>query len=301
MLAITTVFALTLIGKSAAQETESITLNVSPTVVELDANPGDSIKGSFKITNGSDIDLTLTATAKNFTANDELGGVNITEDDTSYSLAKWITVTPSEINTVARGSQIFDYVIDVPEDAEPGGHFGAIIVKTDAVRVDVSGPSVSQEVGPLLLVKIAGDTYQEASIVEFSTVDSLVEKGPISFQTRVKNTGNVHFKPKGTIEIKDTFGRTVTTLDLEEKNILPDTIRRLVNDWNPGGFTVGRYTANLALVYGVDDTIVTSTTSFIVFPYKTVVPILVIIIILISLIFKNRLRIKKAISVLKNG
>ncbi len=105
-----------------AQQTDTITLNVSPTVIELDANPGEPQKGSFKIVNGSDIALELTTTPKNFTASDELGGVNLTEEDTSYSLAKWITVSPSNVDIPARGSQIFNYTINVPDDAEPGGH-----------------------------------------------------------------------------------------------------------------------------------------------------------------------------------
>lgn len=287
--------------KANAQQTESITLNVTPTVIELDGNPGDTLEGSFKIVNGSEISLLLNAIAKNFTASDEVGGVNITEDDTSYSLAKWVTIDPVSAEVDARGSQIFNYTIDIPEDAEPGGHFGSLIVKTEAVRVDLTGPSVAQEVGPLVLVRIAGDTFQEASIVEFNTIDSFVEKGPVTFETRVKNTGNVHFKPKGKIEIKNMFGSVVTTIDLDEQNVLPDSIRKLTNDWNPTGLTVGRYTADLTVVYGVDDTIVTSSTTFVVFPYKTIIPITVFVLLTVFIAINKRERIKKAINVLKNG
>ncbi len=292
---------LALSTSASAQQADSISLNVSPTVIELDANKGEQLQGSFKIVNGSDIALDLTATPKNFTPAGEDGGVSITEDDTTYSLARWVTITPQTTNVAARGSQIFEYTINVPADAEPGGHFGSLIVATEPVQIDQTGPAVTQEVGPLVLVRIAGDTFQEASIVEFATEKNIQEKGPITFSTRVENTGNVHFKPRGTIEIKNMFGSVVTNIDLEEKNVLPGSIRKLVNDWSPTGLTAGRYTAQLTLVYGVDDTIVTASTSFIVFPYKTIIPLTILLIIILYMGIKNRDRIIKAIQVLKNG
>lgn len=287
--------------KVDSQEANSISLNVSPTVIELDANPGGKQEGSFKIINGSDIALELVTTPKNFVASDEIGGVNLTEDDTSYSLADWISVSPETASVDARGSQIFNYTITVPQDAEPGGHFGSIIVQTEGVRIDETGPAVSQEVGPLILVRIAGDTFQEASIVEFATTDRFQEKGPVTFQTRIENTGNVHFKPRGTITIKNMFGKTVTTIDLEEKNVLPDSIRKLTNDWNPTGISIGRYTADLTLVYGVDDKIVTASTSYVLFPYKTVLPLVVALVVIVFIAIRHRKRIQKAITVLRNG
>lgn len=284
----------------AQDATGQLVLNVSPTVIEIDANQGNKVTGSFKVVNGSESSITVIATPKNFTAADETGGVDITEDDTNYSVADWVTVSPADTSIEPRGSQIFNYEIDVPIDAEPGGHFGAIIVSTDPTRIDLTGPAVVQEVGPLLLVRVPGDTFEEASIVEFSS-GSFYENGPIELLTRIQNTGNVHFKPQGTIEIKNIFGRIVTTIDLEERNVLPDTIRKLSNQWSPGGFTIGRYTAQLTVVYGVDNQIVTASTSFVVFPYKVILPVLIILIVLITFIVRNRRRIRKALSVLKNG
>lgn len=281
-------------GISLAQEqTSSIALSVSPQVFEVSADPGDIVTESFKIVNGTDIDLTLNATPKNFTPEGEDGGVNLTEDDTSYSLASWISVTPTKIVVPARGSQVFDFVISLPADAEPGSHLGSVIVQTDPVDIDGSGAAVSQEIGPLILVSVSGDLVEAAEIASFTT-DSFWEKGPVTFETRVTNNGNVHFKPSGTIEIKNMFGSVVATIDLEEKNVLPNSTRKLVNDWSPEGFTVGRYTADLTLVYGSDGTILTDSTSFTVFPYKTILPITLGVILLVYLGVRYRNRISKA-------
>ncbi len=276
----------------AQQDTSSIALSVSPQVFEISADPGDLVTESFKIVNGTDIDLTLNATPKNFTPEGEDGGVNLTEDDTSYTLASWITVSPVKVTVPARGSQVFDFVINLPADAEPGSHLGSIIVQTDPVDIDGSGAAVSQEIGPLILASVSGDIVEGAEIASFTT-DSFWEKGPVALETRVTNTGNVHFKPSGTIEIKNMFGSVVATLDVEEKNVLPNSTRRLVSEWDPG-FTVGRYTADLTLVYGSDGTILTDSTSFTVFPYKTILPITLGVILLVWLALRYRGRISKA-------
>ncbi len=279
-------------GLALAQDTSTIALSVSPQVFEISADPGDVITESFKIVNGTDIDLTLNATPKNFTPDGEDGGVTLTESATSFSLASWITVSPTKVTVPARGSQVFDFVITLPADAEPGSHLGSIIVQTDPIDIDGSGAAVSQEIGPLILTSVSGDIVESAEIASFTT-DSFWEKGPIEFETRVTNNGNVHFKPSGTIEIKNMFGNIVATIDLEEKNVLPNSTRRLVNEWSPG-FTVGRYTADLTLVYGADGTILTESTSFTVFPYKVILPITLGVILLVWIGVRYRGRISKA-------
>lgn len=279
-------------GLALAQDTSTIALSVSPQVFEVNADPGDVITESFKIVNGTDIDLTLNATPKNFTPDGEDGGVTLTESTTSFSLASWITVSPTKVTVPARGSQVFDFVITLPADAEPGSHLGSIIVQTDPIDIDGSGAAVSQEIGPLILASVSGDIVESAEIASFTT-DSFWEKGPIEFETRVTNNGNVHFKPSGTIEIKNMFGNIVATIDLEEKNVLPNSTRRLVNEWSPG-FTVGRYTADLTLVYGADGTILTGSTSFTVFPYKVILPITLGVILLVWIGVRYRGRISKA-------
>lgn len=276
-----------------AQQATQVTISVSPTVFELSANPGDSISNSFRIINGTDQELTLQATPKNFTASGEEGAVDLTEDETSFSLASWISVEPRQTVIPARGSQTFDFTIDVPANAEPGGHFGSVIVNTQPIAIDASGAAVSQEAGPLILVSVAGDIKKGGQIAEFKAQKGFWETGPIVLETRVENQGNVHFKPSGTITIKNMFGQQVTTIDLEERNVLPGTIRKLVNEWNPG-FAAGKYTADLTVVFEDGQNVATASTSFIVFPWKVIIPAILGVILLIFLLVKFRRRIAAA-------
>lgn len=276
-----------------AQDANGVTISVTPPTFELSANPGDTLDNSFKIVNGTDAELNLTTAIKNFTAEGEEGGVNLTEEETGFSLASWITVVPETAVLPARGSQTFSFNIDVPLNAEPGGHFGAILVSTEPPDQQNTGAAVSQEAGPLILVSVAGDIMEDASIVEFKSAKNFWETGPVVLETRVQNDGNVHFKPSGTITIKNMFGNEVTTINLEERNVLPGTIRKLTNEWSPG-FTFGRFTADLSIVFWPDQQVETASTSFIIFPYKILVPAFLGVIILGVALFKGRKRISAA-------
>ena len=282
-----------LIGAATAQETSQVTISVSPPTFELSANPGERLENSFRIINGTDSELTLSTAVKNFTAEGEEGAVNLTDDDTGFSLASWISVNPETAILPPRGSQTFAFSIDVPDNAEPGGHFGSVIVSTNPVQIDSTGAAVSQEAGPLILLGVAGDVDQSAKIVSFAAQKGFWEKGPVVLETRIANEGNVHFKPSGTIAVKNMFGREITRINLEERNVLPDTTRKLLNEWSPG-FAVGRYTADLSVVFGQDQNVETASATFVIFPYKIIVPILLGLILLIVLLVRGRQRLSAA-------
>lgn len=291
------VLALFGVGAVVLAQTEQVNLSLSPQTFDFDANPGESYTNSFRIVNGSDQAITMAASTKNFTPQGEEGAVALTEETTSWSVASWIDVSPLSASIEPRGSQTFEFTVDIPQTAEPGSHFGAIILKTEPAQLNTTGPSVSEEIGPLILVKVAGAVTEGASVESFGATQGIWTKGPVVLETRVMNSGNVHFKPKGTITIKNIFGNEVTKIDLQEQNILPDSVRRLINEWDPGTFAFGRYTANLSLVYGENDTILTSSTSFFVFPLVSSLLVVGGIAVLTAAIVGRR-RLSKALQVL---
>jgi hypothetical protein len=102
----------------------------------------------------------------------------------------------------------------------------------------------------------------------------------------LKNDGTVHEKAKGAITISNTFGKTVGTLQVNERggNILPDSIRRFEQGW-PAKQLFGRYTAKLDMTYA-DSRKISSTLVFWVIPWRMV---LLGVIGLVALFFVLRL------------
>jgi hypothetical protein len=291
-----------LIQSARAQEADQVTLSLSPQIINVSANPGEPpIENVVRLTNGGDLPLEIDTIPKNILPTGEEGAVDLTEDQTSYSLAEWITVEPERISIAPSQTVDFTVSIAVPENGEPGGHFGTVVFKTIPPDSDSGAAAalVSQEIAPVILVSVAGDISEELEIESFGSTKSFwSNEKPITFETRTENLGSIHLKPIGTITIKNMFGGEVTTIPIEEKNVLPESIRRVETEWSDPGFAVGRYTADLSLVYGEDDNILTATTTFTVFPWQTLIPVGLIAIAVFYILIKFRSRIGNAIRVL---
>lgn len=285
---------------SASAQQPSAGISVSPPSYELSANPGDEITNTIRVDNPVDQALKISVSARNFTALGEEGQVNLTEEDSTYSLAKWITISPSTATVDARASQEFKYTIKIPADAEPGGRFGSIVFKTAAKPLTgQSGVSVGQEVGSLVFLKIAGNVQEKSSIAEFKATHAINEYKPVNFDVRVKNEGNVHTRPTGTITITNFFGKKVATVPIDSRNVLPGAVRRMEAQWKDSGrFLFGKYTATISVVYGGNSQIVTASTTFWGFPYTIILVSIGALILLGLLVFRARKRIRLALRVL---
>lgn len=270
-------------------------LAVSPPSFDLSANPGDTITNNIRVDNLVDYGLEVSVQARNFTALGEEGQVNLTEEDSTYSLADWITITPKAVTIKARESQTFQYTIKVPANAEPGSRFGSIVFKTATRPVEgQTGVSIGQEIGSLVFLRIAGQVREKSSIVGFKTSSLINEYKPVDFEVRARNDGNVHLRPTGTITITNFFGKKVATVPIDSRNILPDAVRKLDAQWKDGRFIFGRYTATVSLVYGSQNTITTASTTFWGFPYTIGLVILGILVLFGLILLRYRKRIRRA-------
>ena len=284
---------------SAQEAPSTVSLGVSPQIIDTTANPGETITNTFRLTNASPGLVSIEAIPKNFIPRGEEGAVDLTLDETSFSIAEWITVSPDTTDIDSGKTQDFEVLISVPDNAEPGSHFGSVVFKTIPPEQEGSAALVSQEIAPVILVKIAGEVEETAEIEEFKSEQSFYSnQKSIQFISRLENTGSVHFKPKGVITIKNMWGSQVAELDIDQRNVLPESIRQITTEWQTEGFNVGRYTATLSLVYGDNDDIRVAETSFIVFPYQTIAPVVIISVLIIVIVFKSRKRLAMAAKVL---
>jgi len=170
-----------------------------------------------------------------------------------------------------------------------------------APNIDTSGVALSASLGTIILLRVNGDAKEQMDIQDFYTQgtdgkkSSLFEGVPLQFVERIKNTGNVYEQPKGRIVISDMFGKpqAVVNVNLEERNVLPQTTRKFTQDFNKDGlgdrFLFGLYTAKLELAYGNDQK-VTASHSFWIIPYKI---ILLVIALIIGLIIAGRIFLRR--------
>lgn len=271
---------------------EAIGISLTPPSRELTLQKGETVSGTVDITNPTTQSQTFYPLALDFAPNKnpEKAAPEFfekTPENYKYSLASWISFNTNKINIGPKATESLRYTIKVPDTAEPGGHYGAVFAttnppsKTDANQVDIAA-----QIGSLILATVSGATRAEANLVSFKTSKTIYQKPPVEFLTEIANTGNIHLKPTGTINVSNWQKKNVSSVNFNQQNghILPESQRIFKETLSQIGY--GYFTANLSLsVLAADGTKIPmeATTAFWVLPVTTIVLVLLIIVFLILL------------------
>lgn len=285
-------------------------LTIIPPRLELDGDPGVTVNSDFKVLNETNETQIYYTQVENFEAKDETGSPQFVQ--TREGLAIWtsvassITVAPGERKTVP-------FSIRIPKNAEPGGYFASIFVRTTPPSVNGGEVSIGARLGTLVLLRVNGEIQEGVDILEFSSTEKkrLFTSLPIEFYYRFQNTGADRVKPTGDVVVKNIFQLTAKVLSANrtEGSVLPRSIRRFEMAWIHGGggqedsaaevsertaggffseakyqwsnFALGMYTAKLDIAFGENGNTAASSYSFFVFPWQ----LLTIIIVVLAIIF----------------
>ncbi len=269
-------------------------ITVSPVTDEFTVKPGETVIRHVKVTNPVQQIVTLYPKFLNFTTDNENGQpafYNLNEKNTRYALSDWIKPSKEFIRVAPNENEVVDFTITAPEDAEPGGHYGAILFSTEPPKVDndVSQVSVVGLIGSLMLATVPGELRQNLMIEGFDAPTVLID-GPASLSLLFANKGNIHSKPQGEIKIRNWSGALVTALKVNEGggNVLPDSKRRFDYNWGFDWKRVGKYTATAVISYGNPEKQLTSVRTFIIIPIWLLVVAGVLMLIVIGWYFRRR-------------
>lgn len=272
---------------AAQTSSDAVNVTITPLLREVSVKPGESFTGSIEIKNDSNETQTFFAAARDFTSSEDAstGAPKFLESagTPAQSVSSWTTFKKASVEIASKGTATLDYEVKVPEAAEPGGHYAAIFASTQAPDVSGgSGVAIAARVGSLLLVTVDGDIRTSAEATNFKTDKLVYQAGPINFTASLKNSGNIHFKPKGTIDIKNGSTSQSITFNENGGNVLPNSVRDYVTKLD-GSFGFGRYTATLdatAEAPNGDKIPLAATVSFWVIPWSTVIIVLLILAVL---------------------
>jgi hypothetical protein len=288
--------------KTSAQGFAAIT--IIPPKFELFGNPGDTISEKIRVRNEADAPITYAVIVEDFTTTGEEGQVILEEGEnvTSFSLAKWIDLSSKDVILQPGEEKAFNFIINIPKDAEPGGHYASVLFQAGEDTEVTGGAKVAHRIGSLILLRVSGNVVENAFIEEFSA-PKYSEKGPISFLLRVKNEGNTHIIPQGTIIITNLFGKKVDEIPLDGRNVLPSATRKMLTNWEKNNM-LGYYTATLISTYGQNNQPLTAAVKFmVVSKVVLIIGIIGIIAIIgfISTLFFGRSRLTKVFKVIFKG
>lgn len=258
-------------------------LEIGPPVLNLTANPGDTVKATISLRDISSGSLIVKGTLNDFVAGGEDGTPKILLDSdevSPYSFKEWASPIP-DLTLKSKEIKNLAITINVPKNASPGGYYGVVRFTGTPPDLEDTGVSLAASVGSLILLKVNGEIKEGLAIEEFTAshdgkTGTLFEFAPIVFTERIKNIGNVHEEPAGLVTVKDMFGNVVATLGVNQppRDVLPQSIRKFessLDGTNIGDKVLfGLYTAELSINYGPDTPAVTSTISFWVIPYTLI-------------------------------
>jgi hypothetical protein len=276
-------FSFIFIFKSDAVAQESVALTVKPVRIGDDnsllLSPGEKKQIQVIVENNSQMDLQIESQVLDFIV-DQDGTTPIPvldQQDNRWSLASWITLAPAQNYLQAGGSATVNVLIEVPEDASPGGHYAMVLHSPNVGTVeDQTGAGISQRAGTLIYVLVDGAINELAFVSQFN-VPKFLEKGPVPMEIKIRNESDIHISPTPKITIKNIFGKEVANLVLDSKNVFPFTERDFSDIWDKKwGF--GPYTLSLEAAYGIQGQAVTAHAVI------WLVPITIIIIILLSIL-----------------
>lgn len=245
-------------------------LAVSPHTFELRVERGQVLKDKIKILNESEVAIPMVVKVTDFTAEEETGQMIFDESsqDPSFASRLWIKIeNPNFILDPNETKEVF-FSIEVPENAEPGGHYATVLFEPQLPSYYFKEGQVRAIpiIGVLFLfsVEVEGLTRPERplTVVEFTIpenlhlkrleklltnftglftealaaekqVFSIVENSDLSFTLRIKNNDIYHIKPSGKLVISTASGKIVGESKISKTTILPGKVRKFPVEFQP--------------------------------------------------------------------
>jgi hypothetical protein len=283
---------------------EALSLTVKPVRVGDDKSllliPGEKKQIQVKVENNSQLDLQIESQVFDFIVDqDGTTPIPVTEEqDGRWSLASWITLAPASNFLQAGGSATVNALIEVPEDALPGGRYAMILHSPDIGQVEnQSGAGIAQRAGTLVYVIIDGLINELAYINLFKT-PSFLEKGPVPLEIKIRNESDIHITPSPQIKIFNFFGKEIDSFSLDQKNVFPFTERDFSDVWQrKWGF--GPYTLRLEATYGLQGQVASAETVVWMIPVTIIIIVLISILIIVAVVLalKKKKETKKMSSI----
>lgn len=298
-------------------------LMTSPLPLNVITKPGQPVTADIRVKNNGTQPETLKVELLKFGASGDTGKPQLQERTAQDIYFNWVSFSESNFTAEPNVWKTIKMTINTPKEAAFGYYFAVLFTRSNPDRPTGGASGVEGGVASLVLLNVdAPGARREAKVAEITASQKVYEFLPAKMTIKLRNAGNVHVAPSGTMFIKQGSKQVgQLNFNVERGNILPGTNRVFEMTWDDGfpkyeekaegsktvrilkwnfgdlqKLRFGKYTANLVAVYddGQRDVPVEATVSFWVIPWRLLGGLLLIILLvgfgiwaLLRFIWKN--------------
>jgi len=182
------------------------------------------------------------------------GGIALRgREEKKTGLAKWISIDSSEELTLAPGEErTITFRLRVPWSSKSKERIAGLVVERATAIKEPANKQFMINVLPraaiLISQRLPGPALERLKIVDFSQTWAKNRNKILGLA--IKNTGNIHLRPKGRIDIYDMFGSKADTIRYDQMaTIFPETTSHIKSEWKNTP-AIGFFTAKALIYYG---------------------------------------------------
>lgn len=279
-----------------AQANPSAGLQVSPTRLDWDMNSGEERTGYINLKNYSDREMPVEISVEDFYVTDDSTQARFFVPDAThplfaYDVINWVDISKSITLAPGEGKDI-GFHMKIPEGSPTGGYYGAVFFKTSADNDNLAAGGensqirVNYRVGVLLTMAVKGEQAisKKGDLKKFEALKKIFWSNPVKFLAEVTNSGNLHYKLSGSIEIFK-FGKKIAEINLDPRLAYPGKTRTYKEEWKFTPWSYGFYRAKINLVSEDQAIKLAGSATFCVIPWKTTLA-LILLVVAIRLIYR---------------
>jgi hypothetical protein len=213
---------------SAQEVPESLT--VSPTHRKYQVDPGQIVSDTLTVLNDGKTAYDLLLYTRPYSVTGPHYEPNFTATPANADAYKWVQFSQTKFHLAPGASQKITYTLQVPPQADAGGHYGIIFAETQPTA-PAAGTSVirKKRVGMIIYATVNGNYKTEGKALG-GDIPFWQFQPPLHTTVTAKNTGNTDFDDELMITVKDVFGN-VKYREKKEYVVLPQTTRVMDLDW----------------------------------------------------------------------
>lgn len=219
-----------------AQDDGSLNLTTSPLPINLAADPGEIVTTELRIKNSGTSTEDLQVGLLKFGANNESGQPRLADREPGDDYFDWVSFSEDRFTAEPNVWHTITMTINIPPEAALGYYYA--VTFTRAQGSDATAQGASLDGGTAVLVLLGVDVphaLRKIEVSEFRAGKSVYEFLPAEFEITLKNSGNIHLIPSGSIFItKGSEEIAVLPVNESRGNVLPDSSRSFRIDWADG-------------------------------------------------------------------